>query len=672
MNFWLQKEGKGYPSSPLLGRCEFLPILLGISFAILFFWGPVKDGIAQEPSFLAVGPSSAFEPEKKEKESGVRIWQAHREFLQKGVWDKSQNELEKLYQWKLNQGIRNHYYYAIALIRECDQLPKDAVEEIAPIFLTYAEKMAPDFSATFYAQAAWLWTQRSFSLNNSGRAAWYWIQGAYYSYANLEESLPHYANLIYWLLFGFLIALGAFSVSLLLRYHAFFSHHLQHFLKLELPVTVQMILSGLLLFLPFALGIGWLGLFLVWLLVFWVYGTRGERIISLILLILILIFPSAVRISSSFVASLTDNGVAQIIRANNGVWSNELHRQLLILQQRNPEDRDLLHAVSLVEKRMGKFAEAEQHLRRWIQLEPKAAAAYNNLGNVYLATNRIDQAVEAYQKAIHLDAARTESYYNLGQAYLLNLLLNEAESEFRRAKELRPQLISFYTGISSKNPNRMAIDQTLDPALLWKRVLGETQQQEILANRFCSFLGTVLPLKFEEIIGAGFLVLLGLVHWGSRGKPLIRRCERCGRLICSRCSRSMVIGNQCSQCVKAFSKKAPGDPQLMKDKRLEVAKHQLRQHTLSRWLSLVFPGAGHLHRGHSKEGFLYLFLGALFLMKALLWQGWIPDPMDLKISSSVPWILLFLYFFLVYYIWVQLRMLRILRREVKFYFRPAE
>jgi hypothetical protein len=34
--------------------------------------------------------------------------------------------------------------------------------------------------------------------------------------------------------------------------------------------------------------------------------------------------------------------------------------------------------------------------------------------------------------------------------------------------------------------------------------------------------------------------------------------------------------------------------------------------------------------------------------------------------------LLFLYFFIVYYIWVQLRMLRILKREVKFYFRPAE
>jgi hypothetical protein len=110
----------------------------------------------------------------------------------------------------------------------------------------------------------------------------------------------------------------------------------------------------------------------------------------------------------------------------------------------------------------------------------------------------------------------------------------------------------------------------------------------------------------------------------------------------------------------------------MKDKRLEVARYQLRQHALSRWLSLVFPGAGHVHRAHVKEGFLYLFLGALFLMKAALWNGFIPDPMDLKVSSSIPWVVLFLYFFLVYYVWVQVRMSRILRREVKFYFRPAE
>jgi hypothetical protein len=349
-----------------------------------------------------------------------------------------------------------------------------------------------------------------------------------------------------------------------------------------------------------------------------------------------------------------------------------LHRKLLALHQRDEKDPDLLHAVSLVEKRMGKFTEAEQHLRRWIELEGESSAAYNNLGNVYLATNRIGQAVEAYQKAIRLEEGRTEPYYNLGQAYLLNLLLNEAESEFRRAKELRPQLISFYTSIASRHPNRMTIDRTLEPAHLWKRLLGETPEKEGLAKGFWALLGLRYPLPREEIFGAAFLLLLGAVHWGGRRRPLLRRCERCGRLICSRCSRSLVIGNQCPQCVQAFSKNPNGDSQRLKEKRLEVAQHQLRELSISKWLSFLIPGAGHLHRGHTLEGVFYLACGSFFLVKALLWGRWLPNPLDLGVTSSAPWVGGAVFFFLLFYGWVQLRLAQILRREAKFYFRPAE
>jgi tetratricopeptide (TPR) repeat protein len=385
-----------------------------------------------------------------------------------------------------------------------------------------------------------------------------------------------------------------------------------------------------------------------------------------------MLLPSAVRVSSALVYSRIGNGVPEILRANNGVWSPDLHQQLLNLHRGNPQDRDLLQAVSLVEKRMGKFSEAEQHLRQWIKLEPKASAAFNNLGNVYLATNKVDQAVEAYQRAIQLEATRTESYYNLGQAYLLNLLLNEAESEFRRAKELRPQLISFYTSIASRNPNRMAIDRTLDSVHLWRRIVEVTPETEALSEGFWSFLGAFYDLPAEEVLGGAFLVLLGWVHWGRRRIPLIRRCERCGRLICSRCSRSRVIGSQCVQCLNAFSKSPSGDPGLMKTKRIEVARYQIRKLALSRWLSFIFPGTGHLHRGHPKEGFLYIFIGAYFLMKALCWNGWVPNSMDLGISSSLPWVAAILFLFLIFYGWVQFRMTQILRREAKFYFRPAE
>ncbi len=672
MKVLLTKRKKGSSLFSCLRTLHFLLALLGIGLGFLFLLeGPsvarAQDLAPAYPRLLA-----ALEAENKGKESPAKIWQSYRDFAQKGAWEESRNELEKLYQWKLNQGIRNHYSYAIALLRESEQLPKDAVEEIGPVLLGYTEKMAPDFSEVYYAQARWIWSRQSFALPQLARAAWYWVEGGVYSYANLEEAIPQYANLGYGLVFSLLLALSLYALSLAIRYYPFFHHHLRHFLNLDFHPLAQALLTGILLFLPFALGIGWLALFLSWLLVFWIYSTRGERTVSLALLVLVLFLPSAVRISSSFVSSLSEGGVPEIIRANNGVWSPDLHRQLLVLQQRQAEDPELLQAVSLVEKRMGKFNEAEQHLRRWIQLEGGSAAAHNNLGNVYLATNRVEQAMEAYQKAIRLDGARTESYYNLGQAYLLNLLLNEAESEFRRAKELRPQLITFYTSIASRHPNRMTIDRTLEPIQLWKRLLGETPERERLAKGFWAFLGARYPLPFEEIFGAAFLLLLGAIHWGERRRPLLRRCERCGRLICSRCSRSLVIGNQCLQCVHAFSKNPNGDAQRLKEKRLEVAQHQLRELALSRWVSFLLPGAGHIHRGHAQEGFLYLFIGSYFLVSGLLWGRWIPNPLNLGLSSALPGMAATLFFFVAFYGWVQFRMVQILRREAKFYFRPAE
>jgi hypothetical protein len=126
------------------------------------------------------------------------------------------------------------------------------------------------------------------------------------------------------------------------------------------------------------------------------------------------------------------------------------------------------------------------------------------------------------------------------------------------------------------------------------------------------------------------------------------------------------------QCVNAFSKNPTGDSQRLKEKRLEVAQHQLRQFSLSRWQSFLLPGAGHLHRGHAKEGFIYIFIGSFFLVRAILGEDWIPNPLDLEMSFSALRMATTLFLFLVFYGWVQFRIVQILRKEAKFYFRPAE
>jgi len=667
--FFLQLHRWSGLFSASLGRiCFLVPLIAGLLVSSM---GSDLPAWAQTLPSSPISSGTIPEGEKREQQPAEKIWLTHKEFSKIGEWEKSQGELEQLYQWKLNQGIRNHYGYAIALIRESEHIGGEERSRTISGLLNYAEKMAPDFSQVAYARARWLWSPNPFSFDHVTKAIWHAAQGVFLSFYNLEEASSQLANFSLWILLSFLITLAFFSFFLLCRYYSFFTHHLKHLLWLGMnPLTLNT-LSLLLLLLPFLLGWGWMWLFVLWLLIFGAYGTRSERVVIVVLLAVLLLLPTGMRIHSSFLNSLTDNGIPEIIRANTGAWSPDLHRRLLDLKRINPRDPNILQVVGLVEKRMGKFEEAEQHLREWTQLQPHSPEAFNNLGNVYLVTNRIGQAVEAYKKAIQLGPFRAESHYNLGQAYLLTLHLSEAESQFRQARELQPQLISFYTNVSSRSPNRLVIDQTIEPPQLWKRVLGDTPEREKIAQGFWELLWHKVPLKFGEIMAAVLLGLFGLMQIATRNKPLIRRCERCGRLICSGCIRSRVVGNQCSQCLNAFTARPSADPQGVKQKRAEVAKHQARRRSIPQWLSLILPGCGHLLRDRSKEGMVFLFIFILFLTKGILWRGWIPDPMVQGIFLSIPWMVVMAILFLFYYGFVQYRMIRLRPKGGKSYFRAA-
>jgi len=74
---------------------------------------------------------------------------------------------------------------------------------------------------------------------------------------------------------------------------------------------------------------------------------------------------------------------------------------------------------------LGKGNEAEENLKRAIELDPNLSAAYFNLGNLYRGQNRHDLALKAFQKAYDLD--NSGSIGNLAaQAY--NDLLKETLS----------------------------------------------------------------------------------------------------------------------------------------------------------------------------------------------------------------------------------------------------
>lgn len=616
-------------------------------FLIIFGYCQIAQGQ------IAPSPANIFtiaEIEKREKNDGEAIWLAHRDFWRKGDFIRSLEELEKLYQWKLNQGIRNHYSYGQAIIRESQDLAGLGKFSLSLSFLNYAEKMAPDLSLVARAKSQVLWREKNPLGKNFLKALQVWLQSIYLSFKNLEEALPQLINLISLIFLSFLAIFIIFSFVLLFRYYPFCAHHWHHLFGAESNLKIWGIIPLLILLIPLALGWGWLGLFIFWFIVLTIYTSRTDRRVMVILLLLLLLCPTGLRLYSSFLISLGSNGNLEVIRANSGVYEANLYKKILALAKSNPQDAELWHTRALLEKKQGRYEEAEKNFLKFGQSEPNSLSFLNNLANIYLITHRLDKAVEFYQKAIKLNPSRAEIHYNLGQAYLLNLQLAEAEAQFQQARKLDPYLISYYTSISTKNPNRLVIDLPLEWPRLWKRLINKTPEREEVAESIWKILLGPIPLKYGEVVLGLTLFLFILISkfWG--GSVSIKRCSKCGRRICGQCLRSLVIGQQCAQCLHTFSSYSEVDPQTRQLKKLEVAEYQRRRYFWTKFLSRLFPGAGHLYLGYSGEGIIYLFISFLIIWKIIFWKGWFPSTLPIEISPDWPLIIIMGIFATAFYL----------------------
>lgn len=629
-------------------------------FWLLFFFFPLLDfEIASQAQTPQLEEPKSLNPAKDlakgEKRGGEAIWRTHRELWHKRDFKKSLEELDRLYQWKLNQGIRNYYPYAFTLMRESQILaPQERTATVLSL-LHYAEKMAPDSPQVVRAKAYWLWKEEFPSGKNIWQAVRAWLKALSLSFTNLEEALPQLANFILLLFFSFTGVFLVFSFSLLFKYYSFCAHHWQHILGGESYSKISAIIPFLFFSIPFALGWGWMWLFIFWFLILVIYASRADRLLMLTFLLLLLLWPTGVRLYASFLVFFGGNGHLEMVRANDNVYEADLYTKILALAKEKGTEADWWHTRALLERRMEHYGEAEKSLLRYGELEPNSAAYYNNLGNIYVLTGRLDKAINFYQQAIKLSPAQAEIHYNLGQAYLLNLQLKEGEMQFQQARQLAPQLISYYTSISSKNLRRLVIDLPVKKLRLLKRITAPSPEREELAATIWDVFWGKIPLKYGEIALA--LVILAFIlrqmFWG--GDISIRRCTKCGRRICSRCVRSLVIGQQCAQCLHTFSSYSIGDPQIAQLKKAEVAKYQKRRYFLGRFLSRLLPGAGHIYLGHSGEGAFYLFLSFFLILKIIFWPGWIPRPWPGEVALDLSGMMIVTLMIIIFYLFVQHR-----------------
>ncbi|KND54615.1 TPR repeat [Candidatus Paraburkholderia kirkii] len=95
------------------------------------------------------------------------------------------------------------------------------------------------------------------------------------------------------------------------------------------------------------------------------------------------------------------------------------------------------------------FVEAESVFRRALELDPRFAVAWSNLGNVLKETGRGGEAEAAYRSALEFDPNHWGAVYNFGLFLKDIRKLDEAEAVSRRVIELKPRLAAGHVGLGN-------------------------------------------------------------------------------------------------------------------------------------------------------------------------------------------------------------------------------
>jgi tetratricopeptide (TPR) repeat protein len=86
----------------------------------------------------------------------------------------------------------------------------------------------------------------------------------------------------------------------------------------------------------------------------------------------------------------------------------------------------------------GNYPLAVSLLKRAVEVEPKHKAAWNNLGNAYLAQRETAEAIAAFKKQAEVNPYDEFAYNNMGRAYWLDRNYEEAAKAFHKQIEVNP------------------------------------------------------------------------------------------------------------------------------------------------------------------------------------------------------------------------------------------
>lgn len=562
----------------------------------------------------------------------------------------SQDDLERIYQFKLDRGAENLSVAACFLIRASKRFLQEGKREPARAYAEYAVKIAPDYPPVYTHLAAVVWTENVLNIGALFKGLYGYLRATVTNYVSAAVPL---SKLLFVFIFSVLVTIAVFSLISLYKYFKLFAHDLGHLLPSPVPRHFHVACAVLVFCLPLFLQWSIFITSFYWLLLLFLYHSRKEQQLIIMFTLFFFLSPFVFQVLSQLTVTTASKLFYYTYQVNRDHWGDETAGMLAQHVSEHPYDSDALFALALLNKREGRIKEAQRLYARLLEMDPLNCRVWCNLGNANLADKKPDAAISHYTRSVELCPARVEGYYNLSRAQLLEYMFSESKTNFNKAKELSPERVDTFLHHYSENINRLVIDQTMPLAELWQGTFTATDEKDDFNAYLWNFFYSGMPFKYRYGVFIVFLLFVGLLFIDRHTYHLSLACEYCGCAVCRKCKRLVLEYKLCKQCAAIF--KDSSDIMISISKKeaqvASIERFQGRKIFVGKILSLLMPGSGHLLFDHPFRGTAIIFLFFLLVSKLLLWNVFTVNPWQMISGSAyldilvvaIPLCLLYLY-----------------------------
>lgn len=587
------------------------------------------------------------------------------DILRKVHLSPNRDKLEEIYQYKLDHGIKNSSIVSAFLLRCSKKYLQQGKINKAIEYGEYAQMLSPDYPPVYTHLGNVYWVQNRFLIFAMVTG---WLNSLLATFNNYPFAIFLLTNFLLFFLVSFLLTIAVFSIISVYKYFKLLIHDVSHFLPLKLPPT-SLVLWGIFVFsLPLFFHCSIFLIFFFWLMLLFIYHSKRGQQVVIIFAFFLLLSPFLIQIISEFFVTTYSRVYYQLYQVNEDAWDKETEQKLINWTTSHPDDIDALFSLGLIKKREGDYEKAKRCYEKVLEIDPHYHRALCNLGNVLLASKKVNLAIKSYNRCLEICPTTVEGNYNLSRAYLLKYMFSESNESFNRAKELDAERVDYYSKIYSKNMNRMVIDKTIPLSVFWKKTFKPSQEKKLFSSYLWDRFFKGIPFSCWYIVLFIFLVFACLIFINHHEFGFSVGCEYCGSAVCRRCRRLVYDDNLCKQCAAIFKDK--GDYSIStkgKEKKVtQIEQFQKRYIITGKILSMLLPGAGHLWIDYPLKGSAMLFLFFFLLLKLFYWDGILVNPWLVSHARSYGGVVIVGCLVLILYLYSILNFTSISERLLKF------